>query len=109
MFVRGDVISVDFPFTDGSAGKVRPALVISNSTIADTGNIIIAMITSRPGTVAPTVPLTPDILSHPLPKSSLVRCHRLYTIDVKLVKGRYSRVNAAGMRRVFDGVVSVIR
>jgi len=108
MYVRGDVVSVDFPFTDGSASKVRPALVISNDSIASTGNLIIAMITSRQGRSAPAVSLTPDLLIHPLPKSSLVRCHRLYTIDSALVKGRYSRVNAKGMKLVFDTIVNIL-
>jgi len=104
MYERGDVISVDF----GSASKVRPALVISNDSIASTGNLIIAMITSRQGQSAPTVPLTRDVLTQPLPKNSLVRCHRLYTIDSALVKGRYSQVNTTGMKRVFDTIVSII-
>jgi len=107
-YQRGDIVSVDFPFTDGTASKVRPALVISNSTIEDTGNIIIAMITSRQGRYAPVVELTENLLSHPLPKQSLVRCHRLYTIDNTLVRARYSRLSPEGLKMVFDQVVQII-
>jgi mRNA interferase MazF len=109
MFERGDVVSVDFPFADGGASKVRPALVLSNATIATTGNLIIAMISSRPSPAAPNVPLAPDMLSHPLPKSSNVRCHRLYTIDAALVRARYSRVSDEGMQLIFETVVSILR
>lgn len=44
--VKGDVISVPFPFSDGSATKRRPALVIAES---DSNNIIVCPITSKPG------------------------------------------------------------
>jgi mRNA interferase MazF len=45
-FVKGDVISVPFPFSDTSATKRRPALIIAES---DSNNIIVCPITSKPG------------------------------------------------------------
>ncbi len=44
--VKGDVISVPFPFSDASATKKRPALIVAES---DSNNIIICPITSKPG------------------------------------------------------------
>ncbi|BAY07851.1 type II toxin-antitoxin system PemK/MazF family toxin [Calothrix sp. NIES-2098] len=44
--IKGDIISVPFPFSDASATKRRPALVIAES---DSHNIIICPITSKPG------------------------------------------------------------
>jgi mRNA interferase MazF len=44
--IKGDVISVPFPFSDTSTTKKRPALVITES---DNNNIIICPITSKPG------------------------------------------------------------
>ncbi|BAY35057.1 transcriptional modulator of MazE/toxin MazF (plasmid) [Nostoc carneum NIES-2107] len=44
--VKGDVISVPFPFSDASATKRRPVLVIAES---DSNNIIVCPITSKPG------------------------------------------------------------
>jgi mRNA interferase MazF len=47
-FRRGDVVVVSFPFTDLSAARRRPALVLSTDEyIAKTGDLIIAQITSR--------------------------------------------------------------
>jgi mRNA interferase MazF len=43
---QGDIVSVPFPFTDASATKRRPALIIAES---DSNNIIICPITSKPG------------------------------------------------------------
>jgi len=47
-FRRGTVVLVPFPFTDLSAVKKRPALVISTDAYnTATGDVIIAQITSR--------------------------------------------------------------
>ncbi len=43
---KGDIISVPFPFSDASATKRRPALVIAES---DSNNIIVCPVTSKPG------------------------------------------------------------
>jgi len=48
MIKRGDVVIVDFPFTDVTASKVRPALVVQNDV--DNGRrrkTIIALITGN--------------------------------------------------------------
>ncbi|HJZ05405.1 MAG TPA: type II toxin-antitoxin system PemK/MazF family toxin [Patescibacteria group bacterium] len=45
-FLKGDVVLVPFPFTDLSAAKTRPAVVVSTSSFErTTGNITVAMIT----------------------------------------------------------------
>ena len=44
--VKGDIISVPFPFSDTSATKKRPALIVAES---DSNNIIICPIASKPG------------------------------------------------------------
>ena len=45
-FVKGNVICVPFPFSDASATKRRPALIVAES---DSNNIIVCPITSKPG------------------------------------------------------------
>jgi mRNA interferase MazF len=47
-FQRGDVVLVPFPFSDLSASKVRPAVVVSsNSYHASEPDLILAAITSK--------------------------------------------------------------
>jgi mRNA interferase MazF len=47
-FSRGDVVLVPFPFTDLSATRVRPAVVVSSPAYEeDTGDIILTMVTSQ--------------------------------------------------------------
>ena len=48
MYRRGDVVIVAFPFTDASATKARPAVVISADGLNNvTDDVLIAAITSR--------------------------------------------------------------
>jgi mRNA interferase MazF len=44
---QGDIVWVDFPFMDGSQIKPRPALIISNETVNQTGDYILVQITSK--------------------------------------------------------------
>ena len=47
-YARGDVVLVPFPFTDLSATRVRPALVVSSEAFRSAGpDLILAMITSQ--------------------------------------------------------------
>jgi mRNA interferase MazF len=84
---RGDVVIVDFPFTSGTQGKLRPALVVQsdhqNRRLTKT---IVAMITGNlRRTAEPTHllidPATPEGASSKLHGPSLVSCINLYTID----------------------------
>lgn len=108
MYDQGDIVAVDFPFTDGSATKKRPAIVISNESISATGDVIILMVTSKTSNVAPMVELIPELLSRPLPKNSFAKCHRIYTIDAKLISARYSKLTKEGMGMIREKVLSVI-
>ena len=53
-FMKGDVVVVPFPFSDLSANKKRPALVVATLTGDD---VILCQITSK-AIVSPNVPRT---------------------------------------------------
>jgi mRNA interferase MazF len=108
MFHRGDIVSVDFPFTDGSGSKWRPAIILSNNLISASGDVVVVMITSHGRATDVIVELTPQLLSSPLPKDSFVKCHRLYALDASLVQTKFGTVNSEGMRLIFDKVVRII-
>lgn len=109
MFKRGDIVSVNFPFSDGSGSKLRPALILSNNSIAGSGDVVVLMISSQTRTSAVAIELTPELLTNPLPKNSFVRCHQLYTIDQHLLLSKYGSVTKEGMMLIFDAVVSIIK
>jgi mRNA interferase MazF len=87
MALRGDVVIVDFPFTDQQASKRRPALVVQadvyNRAMAKT---VIAMVTGnlyRRNDLAHLFvdPSTPEGSASGLRAPSLVSCINLFTID----------------------------
>jgi mRNA interferase MazF len=94
-FQRGDIVLVDFPFSDQTGRKVRPALVVQddawNSLIDDT---ILALITSssRRRTGAATQLLielaTPEGRQSGLRLDSVVQCENLVTFDQGLIPRR---------------------
>jgi mRNA interferase MazF len=90
---RGDVVLVQFPFSDGALGKMRPALVVqcerNNKRLANT---IIAMISTNISLagVEPTQYLidlnTPEGQQAGLVNTSVVKCENLFTIEQSLVR-----------------------
>ena len=83
---RGDVVLVDFPFADGTASKIRPALVVqANSYNRRLATAVLVLITGNLKHVTDPAnllidPNTPDGVSSGLNGRSLVKCHSLTTI-----------------------------
>ena len=92
MVRRGDVVLVAFPYTDGSSGKVRPALVVqADHNNQRLRNTVIAMITGNTRLVGtePTQLLIDQTSGVPGP--SAVKCENLYTVaqsDILRTLGR---------------------
>jgi mRNA interferase MazF len=87
MIRRGDVVIVDFPFSDQRTAKVRPGLVVQND--ADNNRrrkTVIAFITGNlrmDGDPSHLLidPTPPDGASSRLLGPSLVSCNSLFTIE----------------------------
>jgi mRNA interferase MazF len=84
---RGDVIIVDFPFTSGLQGKVRPAVVVQNDhDNRRLSKTIVAMVTGnvrRAGEPTHLLidPTVPEQATAGLHAKSLVVCVNLFTIE----------------------------
>jgi mRNA interferase MazF len=85
----GDVITVPFPFTDRTAVKVRPALVMSGRTFNRHGHSLLAMIT----TASHSWPLDTSFAwsAAGLPKPSIIRM-KLFTLNNTLIQRRIGRL-----------------
>jgi len=91
------VIAVPFPFTDRSATKKRPALVISSPSGFGNliGHSVMAMITSSKNSHWPLDVELKDLKSAGLSSASMVRM-KLFTLDHRMVIsviGKLSRVD----------------
>jgi mRNA interferase MazF len=85
-YKRGDIVLVSFPFTDLSSSKRRPALVVSPDSFNEAmQDLVLAAITSQ---VAEDGVLTidqSDCIDGILPKKSVVKPAKLFTIHTTLV------------------------
>jgi len=90
----GAIVLTDFPFTDLSSAKRRPALVVSTDNDRRT-DVVVAYITSVPHAeqldAAPIAPTPGNGLKVP----SLVRFDKLATLDVSILAGRLGSADPA--------------
>lgn len=104
---RGDIVIVDYPYSDRTGSKVRPALVVQsdayNQKLDDT---IIALITrSQQRFVgAPTQFViditTSDGLQSGLRQTSVIQCENLVTLDQGLILRVIGSLPDSVMRQV---------
>jgi mRNA interferase MazF len=105
--MRGDIILVPLPFTSGTGGKVRPALVVqSDHNNQRLINTIVAMITETAHRAAwePTQLLidltTPEGQQSGLLHTSAVKCEHLATLDQQLILRVIGRLPPTAMSQV---------
>lgn len=99
MMNRGDVVLFDFPFSDRTGSKLRPAVVVQsdqfNQTIDDT---ILALITRTRRWVATEVLIdvtTPDGRQAGIRHTSVIDCKNLLTADQKFVHAKAGTLSSA--------------
>jgi mRNA interferase MazF len=95
-FRQGDVLLVPFPFTDLSAIKQRPAPVLSPERLNNVRtDLVVAAITSQiPDVVGEDEVLLSDtdLRTAGLPKASIVKLGKIFTIHQGLIRKKLGRV-----------------
>jgi len=105
-FFRGDVIIVDYPFTDASAFKRRPVLVIASPYGDD---IIVCQITSRMNIKRYAIEIfTQDIEGDSLSRDSYIMCHKISTIAQSQVIYRVGRISKEKMQEVARKIEEIL-
>jgi mRNA interferase MazF len=96
-FVAGDVVVLNFPFSDLSGAKRRPALVL---VTLDGDDIILCQITSRVHMDRYAVALDEsDFASGALRQSSRIRPNRLFTAEEAILLYRAGHVSDAKLSK----------
>lgn len=105
-FVKGDVVVVPFPFSDLSAAKRRPAVVVADS---GGGDVILCQITSRPVSGPHAVPLSDaDFADGGLRQPSNIRPNRLFTAESSVILYRAGALRPEKMRQVTETLVTLL-
>ena len=106
-FVRGDVVVTPFPFSDLSADKKRPALVVASLAGDD---VILCQITSQPKPDVYSLPLKEsDFRSGSLQQDSFIRPGRVFTADSRIILYKAGIVSKKKMNEVIDKIISILK
>jgi mRNA interferase MazF len=102
---RGQIVLVDFPFSDGLGSKVRPAIVVQNDLlnqrIDDTILAAISRSTHRASATQVLVDLaTPEGQATGLRQNSMIQCENLLTYDQNLIITSIGQLPAALLMQV---------
>lgn len=103
---RGDVLLVRFPFSSGTAAKVRPAVVVQNDRNNQrlTNCIVAAITTTTHRSGEPTQLLievaTPAGRLSGLLRDSVVTCENLATVEKRLILRKIGSLPADAMDRI---------
>jgi mRNA interferase MazF len=104
-FIKGDIIVINFPFTDLSQSKRRPALVLASTNKKD---IIICQITSQKFDNF-SIPLFKDDFSEgELNKESYVRPNKLVTLDKTLVIYKIGKLNDKKIDDIITKLINIL-
>ena len=98
--VKGDLVLITFPFTNLSGSKLRPALVLVEST----KDLTVCFITTQIEWQEQT-----DVLLNPteingLKKQSLIRTSKIATIDKSLLKGLLGKLSTEEIKTLNDNL-----
>jgi len=105
-FVKGDVVVLPFPYSDLSAAKKRPALVVAS---LDGDDVILCQITSQSISDKYGIPLnTFDFEGGGLKHPSNIRPNRLFTADERIVSYRAGGIKNDKLQAVLQRIIQII-
>lgn len=93
-----DIVLLDFPFADLSASKQRPVLVLTRPTAF--GDFSVAQVTSQLHHLVQVTLCDSDFALGRLPKPSIVRPDKVFTLNRSLVVRRVGRLREPAFKRI---------
>ena len=102
MYQRSDVVLLPFPFTDLSANKKRPVLILKAPTMQ--GDFLAVQITSQSGYEYALALQQDDFILGLLPKKSYIRPDKLITLNESLVVQRIGKLSDVAFSRIHHAV-----
>jgi mRNA interferase MazF len=106
-FVKGDVVTIPFPFTDLTGNKKRPAFVVADLPGDD---IIVCQITSKKSQ-ADAFALSleaADFVSGELPVDSFIRPNKIFTADKNIILSTAGHLTDDKIREALNAIISII-
>lgn len=108
MYKQGDIVLVEFPYSDGAGNKVRPALVISNILISHVNEIILLPITGSDFNDGFGFSIYQNEVDTPMHKPSFIRMNKVASLDNRLIIRRINHLKIAYLEQVIDSFSELI-
>jgi len=106
-FVKGDVVVAPFPYSDLSASKKRPALVVAHLTGDD---VILCQITSQQKQDGYSISLTDkDFQAGSLKQDSFIRPNRIFTADSRILLYKAGTISLPKVEQVIGAIISILK
>lgn len=106
-FVKGDVVVVNFPFSDLTSAKRRPALVVAELSKND---VLLCQITSQFASDSSTTLIeNSDFLSGSLSKASYVKSNRVFTANERIIAYKVGALNLEKTNEVITKLISILQ
>lgn len=103
----GSVVLVRFPFSDLSASKLRPAVVLA---VVDRDDWILCQITSNPYAYLKALAIdNSDFTNGSLMRSSFARPGKLFSANASIMSKVAGRLNTDKFNSIIDSVIKIIR
>ena len=105
-FIKGDIVVLNFPFSDLSGAKRRPALVLADVSGND---LILCQITSQNKTDGYSILLeNEDYEKGTLSLKSNVRPNKIFTADENLILYIACKINAERMEKIINSLINIL-
>ena len=106
---QGDIIITNFPFTNLSATKIRPAVVLSNVDFNQKKNLLVAAISTQEGITEFSLSLgQSDLENGNLKKNSFIRLQNIFTLEKKLVHTVVAKLSPSKITSLRNKLISFL-
>ena len=103
---EGSVVLVNFPFSDLSSSKLRPAVILASAGLDDW---ILCQVTSNPYTDPKAVRITnEDFRTGSLQRLSYARPTKLFTANNSLMSRVVGELNAIAFNNVINTIIEIL-
>jgi len=105
-FVKGDIVVMNFPFSDLTATKKRPAMIISP---LEGNELILCQITSKQKYDKYSIIANEeDFEKGTLKQKSTIRPNKLFTAERSIIEYKIGRFNSKKIKEVQESIIRII-
>jgi mRNA interferase MazF len=107
IFAKGSIVLVDYPFSDLTRSKLRPAVVLAE--VSD-GDFILCQITTKPYRSRVVIPIEPTVDSKSgLRQLSYARTEKLFTAHESVIREQIGFVSKGTLDAIVNSIISILR